>query len=88
MGKPHFRLTSDSNARFFQSNQSASNMTQSALPFKREPEKNAKPGFAVIPWEKYQHLIHNQMDPGEAEIGFPHEVVAAKKINPHVKERA
>ena len=40
-------------------------------------EYGGKPAFAVIPWEKYQRLIHNQMDPDEAEIEFPHEVVAA-----------
>ena len=36
-----------------------------------------KPAFAVIPWEEYQHLINNQMDPDEADVEFPHEVVAA-----------
>ena len=41
-------------------------------------EYGGKPAFAVIPWEVYQRLVNNQMDPDESEVEFPHEVVAAK----------
>jgi hypothetical protein len=34
-------------------------------------EYGGKPAFAVIPWEEYQHLINNQMDPDEADVEFP-----------------
>jgi DNA-binding XRE family transcriptional regulator len=40
-------------------------------------EYGGKPAFAVIPWEEYQRLINNQMDPDEADVEFPHDVVAA-----------
>ena len=38
---------------------------------------NGKPTFAVIPWDEYQELIHNKIDPDEADVWFPNEVVKA-----------
>lgn len=40
-------------------------------------EYNGKPAFAILPWEEYQSLIKNQIEPDESDIEFPHEVVAA-----------
>jgi len=40
-------------------------------------EYNGKPAFVILPWEEYQGLIKNQIDPDESDIEFPHEVVAA-----------
>ncbi len=39
--------------------------------------QNGKPAFAVIPWDKYQELIHNQTEADESEVWFPNEVVKA-----------
>jgi predicted transcriptional regulator len=39
--------------------------------------QNGKPAFAVIPWDTYQELIHNQTETDESEVWFPHEVVKA-----------
>jgi len=39
--------------------------------------QNGKPAFAVIPWSKYQELIHNQLESDEADVWFPNEVVKA-----------
>ncbi len=39
--------------------------------------QNGKPAFAVIPWGKYQELIHNQTEADESEVWFPNEVVKA-----------
>jgi ribosome-binding protein aMBF1 (putative translation factor) len=39
--------------------------------------QNGKPAFAVIPWNEYQTLIRNQIDPDESNIWFPNEVVKA-----------
>ena len=38
---------------------------------------NGKPAFAVIPWNEYQELIHNQMESDESDVWFPNEVVKA-----------
>jgi len=40
-------------------------------------EYNGKPAFVILPWEDYQALMKNQLDPDESDIEFPHEVVAA-----------
>jgi predicted transcriptional regulator len=39
--------------------------------------QNGKPAFAVIPWDEYQALVRNQVDPDEFDIWFPNEVVKA-----------
>jgi len=39
--------------------------------------QNGKPAFAVIPWDEYQQLIHNQTDENEPDVWFPNEVVKA-----------
>ncbi|MEW6521375.1 MAG: helix-turn-helix domain-containing protein [Thermodesulfobacteriota bacterium] len=39
--------------------------------------QNGKPAFAVIPWDEYQELIHNQAEDNEPDIWFPNEVVKA-----------
>lgn len=39
--------------------------------------QNGKPAFAVIPWDEYQTLVRNQVDPDESDIWFPNEVVKA-----------
>lgn len=39
--------------------------------------QNGKPAFAVIPWDEYQELIHNQIELDEADVWFPNEVVKA-----------
>lgn len=39
--------------------------------------QNGKPAFAVIPWNEYQELIRNQIEPNESDIWFPNEVVKA-----------
>ena len=39
--------------------------------------QNGKPAFAVIPWDEYQKLLHNQADTNEADVWFPNEVVKA-----------
>jgi len=39
--------------------------------------QNGKPAFVVIPWNEYQRLIRNQIDPDESDIWFPNEVVKA-----------
>jgi len=39
--------------------------------------QNGKPAFAVIPWNEYQALIHNQIESDESDIWFPNEVVKA-----------
>ena len=39
--------------------------------------QNGKPAFAVIPWEEYQKLLHNQMSADESDVWFPNEVVKA-----------
>ncbi len=39
--------------------------------------QNGKPAFAVIPWNEYQELIHKQIEPDEADVWFPNEVVKA-----------
>lgn len=39
--------------------------------------QNGKPAFAVIPWDEYQELIHNQADNSEPDVWFPNEVVKA-----------
>lgn len=36
-----------------------------------------KPAFAVIPWDEYEYLINNQIEPDESDVWFPHEVVKA-----------
>lgn len=38
---------------------------------------NGKPAFAVIPWNEYQELIHNQIESDESDVWFPNEVVKA-----------
>ncbi len=38
---------------------------------------NGKPAFAVIPWNEYQELIRNQINPDESDIWFPNDVVKA-----------
>lgn len=39
--------------------------------------KDGKPVFAVIPWEEYQDLVRNQVEPDEADVWFPNGVVKA-----------
>ncbi|QTA87043.1 HTH domain-containing protein, Cro/C1-type [Desulfonema magnum] len=39
--------------------------------------QNGRPAFAVIPWDEYQELIRNQVEPDEADVWFPNEVVKA-----------
>ena len=39
--------------------------------------QNSKPAFAVIPWDEYQKLLHNQAEMDEADVWFPNEVVKA-----------
>src|SRR3989339_1408343 len=39
--------------------------------------QNGKPAFAIIPWGEYQELIHHQIEPDEADVWFPNEVVKA-----------
>jgi len=39
--------------------------------------QNGKPAFAVIPWNKYQELVHNQIEPDESDVWFPNDVVKA-----------
>ena len=39
--------------------------------------QNGKPAFAVIPWDEYQTLVHNQVTPDEPDTWFPNEVVKA-----------
>ena len=39
--------------------------------------QNGKPAFAVIPWNEYLELIHNQVETDEPEVWFPNEVVKA-----------
>lgn len=39
--------------------------------------KNGKPAFAVIPWDEYQELMHSRIEPDEADVWFPNEVVKA-----------
>ncbi|MCU0597792.1 MAG: helix-turn-helix domain-containing protein [Desulfobacterales bacterium] len=39
-------------------------------------KQNGKPAFAVIPWNEYQKLLHNQIS-YESDIWFPNEVVKA-----------
>jgi len=39
--------------------------------------QNGKPAFAIIPWDEYQELIHNQIEADEADVWFPNEVVKA-----------
>ncbi len=36
-----------------------------------------KPAFAVIPWDEYESLVNNQIEPDESEIWFQNEVVKA-----------
>lgn len=38
---------------------------------------DGKPAFAVIPWQEYQKLTGRKEEPDEADIWFPHDVVAA-----------
>ncbi|MBU0676174.1 MAG: helix-turn-helix domain-containing protein [Proteobacteria bacterium] len=39
--------------------------------------QNGKPAFAVIPWDSYQKLLHNQAEADESDVWFPNEVVKA-----------
>ena len=39
--------------------------------------QNGKPAFAIIPWNEYQELIHNQLESDESDVWFPNEVVKA-----------
>jgi DNA-binding XRE family transcriptional regulator len=39
--------------------------------------QNDKPAFAVIPWDEYESLVKNQIDPDESDIWFPNDVVKA-----------
>ena len=39
--------------------------------------QNGKPAFAVVPWNEYQELIHNQIESDESNVWFPNEVVKA-----------
>ncbi len=39
--------------------------------------QDGKPAFAIIPWNEYQELIHNQIEPYETDVWFPNEVVKA-----------
>ena len=39
--------------------------------------QNGKPAFAIIPWDEYQELIHNQIKADEADVWFPNKVVKA-----------
>lgn len=39
--------------------------------------QNGKPAFAVLPWNEYQTLIHNQIESDESDVWFPNEVVKA-----------
>ncbi len=39
--------------------------------------QNGKPAFAVISWDKYQELVHNQAEADEPDVWFPNEVVKA-----------
>ena len=39
--------------------------------------QKGKPAFAIIPWDEYQKLIHNQIESDDADIWFPNEVVKA-----------
>ncbi|MCP4628511.1 MAG: helix-turn-helix transcriptional regulator [bacterium] len=41
--------------------------------------QDGKPAFAVIPWEQYQKLTHQEFD--ETDVWIPHEVVKANVIN-------
>ncbi len=41
--------------------------------------QDGKPAFAVIPWEQYQKLTHQELD--ETDAWIPHEVVKANVIN-------
>ena len=36
-----------------------------------------EPAFAVIPWDEYQDLIHNQTENDESDVWFPNDVVKA-----------
>ena len=40
-------------------------------------KQNGKPAFAIIPWNEYQELIHNQIESDESGVWFPNEVVKA-----------
>ena len=40
-------------------------------------KQDGRPAFAVIPWNKYQELLQNQIDPVEPDVWFPNEVVKA-----------
>ncbi len=40
-------------------------------------KQNGKPAFAVVPWDEYQSLIHNQIESDESDVWFPNEVVKA-----------
>ena len=39
--------------------------------------QNDRPAFAVIPWDEYESLINNQIEPDESNIWFPNDVVKA-----------
>jgi DNA-binding XRE family transcriptional regulator len=39
--------------------------------------QNGKPAFAIIPWNEYKELVHNQLESDEADVWFPNEVVKA-----------
>ena len=40
-------------------------------------KQEGRPAFAVIPWNEYQRLLQNQIDPEEPDVWFPNEVVKA-----------
>jgi len=40
-------------------------------------KQNGKIAFAIIRWNEYQELIHNQIESNESDVWFPNEVVKA-----------
>lgn len=40
-------------------------------------KKDGKPAFAVIPWDEYNKLIHNQVEKDDSDVWFPNDVVKA-----------
>ena len=48
--------------------------------------QKGKPAFAIIPWDEYQKLIHNQIESDDADVWFPNEVVKANvRGESHIK---
>lgn len=40
-------------------------------------KKDGKPAFAVISWDEYNKLIHNQVEKDDCDVWFPNDVVKA-----------